>query len=236
MIAKLFRVVVKNLVAVKASPQCIALGTTCQDDINGLLAVVENLSRGKPPDARHLKSVSSLAKLCLKRCENLIRVTVDEGVGPHGAGCGLAMPKQLYGLDALQYMFSVTEKQAQAGTVPITLEEITILRTFEWVWSAPQLAMLEGWFRIACKTAVITKRALKDGPPTTSKGAEVVAHCSSATIAAMKSAAPSTDVPTKAKGYDQVGGSTSSSKSVDPKQKEDTLYMMFKGMNKKQKL
>lgn len=134
-----FKQVTKDLGITRQSPRVLAAPFSLQDELDGIILMVSNLSHGRPPKEQDIPQ-----KMMLKRCEDSFEITP---LGKIANGSNSAPVERLRGAAAILYLYNQTKEQMEGGGAGMTLQELKPLSQFRWVLSAAQRAEVQDWLR-----------------------------------------------------------------------------------------
>lgn len=127
---------IQSMHKVKVSAQVCAGGAAVEGEVDGVIALLGNLSTGLSPKDKDIASMTEFYKLVWKRSENFFTVPVA-GLAE---GVVLGNLKGLKGAEVVLAYFSLLEARiaSEEGSKNVSLESVQPLRNYHWVLSAAQ--------------------------------------------------------------------------------------------------
>lgn len=142
---------VAKLDAARRSDLVVASSSELQNEVEGIRSIVLGLQEGSGPTQRQLGIYSGFFKMCLKRMEYFVSVSV-----PRKDACTIGKVKfdsamKSYGLPALTTIMNKLKDQIAQGE-PNGLKDFQSFRTFGWVMSDEVRDITSAWIRTALQS------------------------------------------------------------------------------------
>jgi hypothetical protein len=206
-------------------------------EIDGVRSFLLGLASHVGLDRKFMDRCSEFFKTCRKRAEDFFVAEVHD---PPKAGSAKVMGKVRYvsGAEALRHRFTVCKEQVTVAKQSVHLKELTLLRTFGWVFDPSEEADINNWIRQAC----IANACAVEGCGTGAAAIKDIGSGSSSTILAVCAAASSSSSSASAAAVDPALAADCAKNKKDRKKEEadivfnDSRLKMFSGAAKKPKV
>lgn len=134
---------------VRASEAVLAAPPSLQDEVDGILTMLQNLHEGRPPREQEHSRLSPMSQVVLKTCEDAYVVDV-----PPAQASAASEVVRLQGAHSIQHTFKLIEQTMATAPTTISLETLRPLRPFRWCLTRDEKMKVQEWVRIVASNSL----------------------------------------------------------------------------------
>jgi len=180
--------VLKQIKAVRATPQVVSLGMSMENDVDTIYDMVAHLKEGHGPSRADIPGFKEFVKLVVKKMENMFSVEVDIQDVPGGQ----PKPKTMYGSEGVQALFEKVRNQMDIDDGKGTLmSDLRKLKQFAFCLPLVDGALIKPWIlKVSAIDMARRSAGVKGAIADANNGVDAIAGVDDALLAAASQIVP----------------------------------------------